>query len=182
MRATIVLAVALLAGCGSKPVYSVGGHRLVLTDEGYYYTDGTDYCGAGGLGQMMLRFVDYNYICAPGIGATPDPKVSPHAELDIILTTGLQADGYPNHPNMNLPYDATGTVNCMTGPSDLIVARFSYFGNGTDHPASFVAYDNQAHLQFTQFDKAKKKPNKGNFDLHFGADEVKDSFSIDTCN
>lgn len=181
MRAIIVVTMALLAGCGGKPTYKVGAHSLALADEGYFYTDGTDYCGAGGLGQMMLRFVDYNYICDPNRGATPDPKVSPHSELDIILTVGLQADGYPNHPNMGLPYDSSVMANC-TSNSDLIVARFSYFPSGSSMPAAFVQYSSSAHLLFTQFDKTKKTANKGNFDLHFGADEVKDTFSIFTCN
>jgi len=35
---------------------------------------------------------------------------------------------------------------------------------------------------FTFYDPTKTKPNQGNYDLKFGANEVKNSFTIASCN
>jgi hypothetical protein len=189
MRTTIaILGALVLAGCGGgDKTYSVGGNTLTVRDQGYYYTDGTDYCATGGLGQMMLDFVDYNYICDPSHTPQKD-ATGPHAELRIILTVGLASQGYPTHPNMGLPYDSTPgvTPNCTAGSGgtgDLIIGEFLHYPNGNDGtPPDSIQYATSAHLLFTQFDKTKMKPNQGNFDLKFGATELKDSFSIDSCN
>lgn len=182
-RAWIVMGVLAVAGCGGDATFKVAGNSLDVRDQGYYYTDGADYCMTGGIGQVMLDFVDYNYICDPMHSPTPDPATTRHNELRIILTMGKASDGFPVHPNQNLPFDSTAgvTPNCDTGTGDLIVAEFVTFPGAMQAPT--VQYATSAHLQFTQFDATKMKPLKGNFDLHFGADEVKDgSFTIYNCN
>ena len=185
MRTTILLLASLLVvGCGgSGNEVSVGGDTFTIRDEGYFFTDGTDYCKNGGLGQMMLSFVDYNFICDPTHEPDKAPN-SPHLQLDIILTQGPSPD-FATHPNMGLPYDSTAGVvaNCETGSGDAIVARIVHYpdGNAGTVPDR-IEYATSAHLLFTSFDKTKAKPNTGNYDLKFGASEVKSSFSIAACN
>jgi hypothetical protein len=184
MRATILLSAMLLAGCGGDDkTFSVGNLSLVVRDQGYFYSDAHDYCDMGGAGQMLLDFVDYNFICDPGNPPQKDPA-APHTELRIILTQGALPD-HLTHPNMSLPYDSDPSVtpNCMTGPGDVIVAEFRHYPDGM--PGTLpdqTIYATSAHLQFTQYDPTKMKPNTGNFDLHFGADQVKGSFTIFNCN
>jgi hypothetical protein len=86
---------------------------------------------------------------------------------------------------MSIPYDSDPSVmpNCQTGPGDVILAQFLHFPNGhADAQPDSVQYATSAHLSFTQYDPTKMKPNQGNFDLKFGADEVKSSFTIFNCN
>lgn len=184
MRTTLLFASLVVVGCGgSGNEVTVGGDTFTIRDEGYFFTNGTDYCKNGGLGQMMLSFVDYNFICDPGHPPDKAPN-SPHLQLDIILTTGQSPD-FATHPNMGLPYDSTlGTApNCETGSGDLIVARIVHYpdGNAGTVPDR-IQYATSAHLLFTSFDKTKAKPNTGNYDLKFGTSEVKNSFSIAACN
>jgi hypothetical protein len=182
---TIILAFAVaVVGCGgSDQTFKVGGQTLTVRDQGYFYSDAHDYCTQGGAGQMMLDFVDYNFICDPGHAPQKDPE-APHVELRIILTQGPLPD-HLTHPNMALPYDSDPSVtpNCETGPGDVIVGQFLHYPNGHDGQApDMVQYATSAHLTFTQYDATKAKPNQGSFDLKFGADEVKSSFTIFTCN
>ena len=184
MRTTLLIASLMVVGCGgSGNEVTVGGDTFTIRDEGYFFTNGTDYCANGGLGQMMLSFVDYNYICDPGHPPDKAPN-SPHLQLDIILTTGTSPD-FATHPNMGLPYDSTLTTapNCETGSGDLIVARIVHYpdGNAGTKPDR-ITYATSAHLLFTSFDKTKAKPNTGNYDLKFGTSEVKSSFTIAACN
>lgn len=183
MRTTILVALAIaVAGCGGgDQTFKVGNQSLTVRDSGYFYSDGTAYCDKGGLGQMMLDFVDYNFICDPGNPPQKNPD-SPHVELRIILTQGPAPD-HLTHPNMTIPYDSTTTPNCQTGPGDVIIGEFLHYPNGHDGTApDMIQYASSAHLQFTQYDATKAKPNQGSFDLKFGADEVKSSFTIYNCN
>ena len=184
MRTTLLFASLLVVGCGgSGNEVTVGGDSFTIRDEGYFFTDGTDFCANGGLGQMMLSFVDYGFICDPGHPPDKAPG-APHLQLDIILTQG-QAPDFGTHPNMGLPYDSTPGVspNCETGSGDAIVARIVHYpdGNAGTVPDR-IQYATSAHLLFTSFDKTKAKPNTGNYDLKFGASEVKSSFTIAACN
>ena len=170
-------------GGGSGNTITVGGDTFTVHDEGYFFADGEDYCPAGGAGQMMLDFVDYQFICDP---AHPPDKAtgSPHLELRIILTMGPSPD-FGTHPNMGLPYDSTAgvTPDCMNGPGDAIVAELLHYPDGNANTVpDRVEYADSAHLLFTFFDKTKVKPNTGNYDLKFAAGEVKNSFSIASCN
>ena len=184
MRTTILLGALLVVGCGgSDGTITVGGNTMTIRDSGYFYSDSHDYCAQGGAGQMMLDFVDYNFICDPS--HTPDKApTSPHTELRIILTQGALPD-HLTHPNMMLPYDSTSgvTPNCETGPGDVIVGQFLHYpdGNANTVPDQII-YASSAHLQFTQYDATMKTPNKGSYDLKFGANEVKGSFTIYNCN
>jgi len=186
MRTTLLFACLAVVGCGGGGnTVTVGGDSFEIKDEGYYFTNGSDYCANGGLGQMKLAFVDYNFICDPGHIPDKAPN-SPHLELDIILTQGASPD-FATHPNMSLPYDSTPgvTPNCEQagGSGDLIVARLVHFPDGNDGTVpDRIQYATSAHLQFTSFDKTKTKPNQGNYDLKFGVSEVKGSFTIAACN
>ncbi len=183
MRSTILLGALALVGCGNggNQTFKVGGQTLTVRDQGYFYTDNADYCPKGGLGQMLLDFVDFNFICDPTHSPQKDPE-SPHVELRIILTTGMAPD-FAVHPNMGLPYDSTTMPDCQNGPGDLIIGEWLHYPNGHDGTApDSTRYATSAHLLFTQFDKTKAKPLQGNFDLKFGADEVKSNFTIYNCN
>ena len=109
MRTFSLLGALLVVGCGGTDAIKVAGNTMTIRDQGYFYSDNRDYCTNGGAGQMMLDFVDYNFICDPG--HTPDKAPnSPHTELRIILTQGPLPD-HLTHPNMMLPYDSTLTPN-----------------------------------------------------------------------
>jgi hypothetical protein len=186
MRAIIGLAgLLLVGGCGGDKTITVGANTLTVRDQGYFYSDSHDYCDAGGAGQMMLDFVDYNFLCDPQHAPQKDPE-APHVELRIILTQGPLPD-HLTHPNMGLPYDSTlgATPSCDVGGAgaDIIIGQFRHYPNGHDGTApDQILYANSAHLLFTQYDPTKMKPNEGNYELHFGADTVKGSFSIFNCN
>lgn len=185
MRTTTILLFALgWVGCGgSGSTISVGGDSFSVRDEGYFYTDGTTYCTNGGAGQMMLSFVDYNFICDPTHQPDKAPN-SPHEQLDIILTQGVSPD-HLTHPNMGLPYDSTPgvTADCEKGSGDLIVARLVHYPDGNANTVpDRITYATTAHLLFTSYDATKAKPNTGNYDLKFPQGEVKNSFTIAACN
>ena len=182
---TLFLALFALVGCGgSGSDVKVGSDSFTVRDQGYFYSDGTDYCMGGGAGQMMLDFVDYNFICDPTHSPDKAPN-SPHLELRIILTQGALPD-HLTHPNMGLPYDSTPglTPDCsMSGGGDVIVAQLLHYPDGNDNTVpDRIQYATSAHLQFTSYDPTKAKANTGNYDLKFGASEVKNSFSIASCN
>ena len=184
--ALILFGVMALGGCGGggDPTFKIAGNALTVRDQGYFYTDGHDYCEMGGEGQMMLDFVDYNFICDPAHSPQKNPNGA-HTELRIILTMGRADQGFPTHPNQMLPFDSDPSVtpDCANGPGDIIIGQFRHYPNGMDGTApDAISYATQAHLQFTEFDKTKMMPNKGNFELHFGADVVKENFTIYNCN
>jgi hypothetical protein len=184
MRTTIFFLTLSVMGCGGSGTdVTVAGDTFTIRDSGYFFSDGRDYCAEGGAGQMLLKFVDYNFICDPN--HPPDLSgTAPHSELRIILTQGPSPD-FATHPNMMLPYDNDPSVtpNCDTGPGDVIIGQYLHYPNGdpTTVPDKIV-YASTAHLQFTAYDKTKTKPNTGNYDLKFGANQVKGSFSIFNCN
>ena len=184
MRTTLLFACLWAVGCGgSGSTITVGSDSFTVHDEGYFFSDGHDYCPGGGAGQMMLDFVDYNFICDPTHPPDKAPN-SPHFELRIILTQGPSPD-FGVHPNMGLPYDSTPglTPNCDMGPGDTIIGELVHYPNGNAGTVpDRVEYTTSAHLLFTFYDKTKAKPNQGNYDLKFPAGEVKNSFTIADCN
>ena len=109
-RAALVTAALLAVGCGkSTPTYKVGVNSLSVRDNGYYYTDGHfEFCQGGGAGQMMLDFVDFNFICDPLHPSERDAQL-PHIEMRIILTIGVAPDFNANmaYPTMK-PYETGG--------------------------------------------------------------------------
>ena len=182
---TLGLAALLVVGCSSGTTITVGADTFTVRDQGYYYSDSHDFCANGGAGQMMLDFVDYDFICDPT--HTPDRAPgSPHVELRIILTQGPLPD-HLTHPNMGLPYDSTPGVtpdcNAANGSGDTIIGEIVHYpdGNAGTMPDR-IEYANSAHLQFTFYDPTKAKPNQGNYDLKFGGSEIKHSFTIAACN
>jgi len=181
MRASLVMAALLVVGCGKgTPTYKVGVNSLSVRDSGYYYTDGHfDFCQGGGAGQMLLDFVDYDFICDPMHPAARDSQL-PHIELRIILTIGVAPDFNANtaYPTMK-PYEVQ-TADCVTAGAPA-VAQFLHFTPGLDKPDSTVTASSGS-VTITQFDPTKAKPLKGSFDLRFGGDQVKDSFSLFNCN
>ena len=184
MRTITLLLTLGVVGCGgSGNTVTVGSDTFTVRDEGYFYSDGHDYCAAGGNGQMMLDFVDYDFICDPTHQPDKAPG-SPHLELRIILTQGPLPD-HGTHPNMGLPYDTTPgvTPDCANGPGDIIVGQLLHYpdGNAGTVPDR-IEYADTAHLQFTFYDPTKMKPNTGNYDLKFGGGEVKSNFTIAACN
>ncbi len=183
MRATTLALLLVAAGCGGPTTFKVGGFSLTVHDQGYYYTVGHDYCTGGGAGQMMLTFVDYNFLCDPTHGATPDPTMNVNSQLQIVLTIGLAPEFNANggfYPTM-MPYQAS-TADCDNYMGAPAVGRFLHYGTGTANPPDMKLIANSGSVTITQFDPAKKMPLKGSFDLHFGASEVKDTFSLDACN
>jgi len=182
MRRLLVAATALVAvGCGkSEPSYKVGAQSLTVRDQGYYYTDGHfDFCPGGGAGQMLLDFVDYNFICDPTHPSERDPLL-PHTELRIILTIGVAPDFNANmaYPTMK-PFEVM-QADCETAGAPA-VAQFLHFSPGIDK-ADQVITAGSGSVTITQFDPTKAKPLKGSFDLRFGGDQVKDSFTLFNCN
>jgi hypothetical protein len=176
MRAAIsftAVAVAL-AGCNAAPVtITVGSQTMTVLDEGYYTTTGVDYCMAGAPNQMLLKFVDYNYICDPKNQPERDPAVQ-HLELDIILSM--------NNPlrDPKQPY-VVGTADCTNGPTAEAIAEFIHFPANAKTPDSTTQADS-GNVTFTQYPTNRSLPWVGTFDLVFGAQTVKQAFTIYACN
>ncbi|MDB4965564.1 MAG: hypothetical protein JWN44_1253 [Myxococcales bacterium] len=181
MRQTIVLAALLVVGCGKgTPTYKAGANVLTVQDSGYYYTDNHfDFCPGGGAGQLLIDLVDYNFICDPTHPSERDVQL-PHLEMRIILTIGVAPDFNVNgaYPTMK-PYEVQ-PADCQTGGAPA-VAQFLHYTAGVTQPDSVVAASSGS-VTITQFDPTRTKPLKGSFDLHFGGDQVKDSFSLFNCN
>jgi hypothetical protein len=182
MRPLIALAAMLVAGgCGKGTgTYTVGGNTLTVRDSGYYYTDGRfDFCPGGGAGQLLIDFVDYNYICDPTHAPERDVAL-PHLETRIVLTIGVAPDFNTNgaYPTMK-PYDVM-PADCQNDGAPAI-GQFLQYTAGLDK-ASSVALASSGTVTITQFDPTKAKPLKGSFDLRFGGDQVKDSFQLFNCN
>src|SRR6184192_2832618 len=132
VRAILVTAALLAVGCGKgTPTYKVGINSLSVRDNGYYYTDGHfDFCPGGGAGQMLLDFVDFNYLCDPLHPSERDVQL-PHIELRVILTIGVAPDFNANmaYPTMK-PYEVSA-VDCQTAGAPA-VAQFLHFTPGVD--------------------------------------------------
>ena len=185
MRATIWMAALLpwvLVGCGgSSPTFKVAGNTLTVNDQGYFITDGRfDYCQGGGQGQLTLDFVDYNFICDPKNLPQKAPE-SPHTELRVVLVTGPSPDYLTHYPTQKGPFNVA-TADC-TNTGAPAIAQFLHYPNGHDgvKPDSTMAASSGT-VTITQFDPTKVKPLVGSFDLHFGGDELKTSFTIFACN
>ena len=86
MRTTLLLVALAVVGCGGDGSIKVGNQSLTIRDQGYFYSDSHDYCSAGGAGQMLLDFVDYNFICDPGNAPQKDPEG--------CLESNPRADGF----------------------------------------------------------------------------------------
>ncbi len=174
-RATATLATMLLglAGCGQSPVQvTVGGRMLTALDQGYFTTTGTQYCNAAAPGELMLDFVDYNYICDPHNPPQRDPALS-HMELQLVLA---------QDPNLN-PARAyvVGTADCTNGPTAEAIARFLHYPPNSKMPDVTTQADSGT-VTLSSFPKDRTKAIVGSFDLVYGATHVKSSFSVYACN
>jgi hypothetical protein len=182
MRALLFLtAAAALAGCDNEAHYKVGANSVTVRDKGYFYTDGHfDFCPGAGAGQLLLDFVDYKYLCDPNNPPALDPAI-PRYELRIILTIGVAPDFNANnaYPTM-APYEVA-TADCQVAGAPAIGQFVHYPGNGATIPDS-ITTASSGSVRITQFDPTRAKPLVGNFELHFGTDVVKDSFSLEACN
>jgi len=183
MRAAILLFGALgIIGCGdSHPNFTVGGNTMTVQDQGYFITDSRfDYCQGGGQGQLVLDFVDYNFLCDPMHSPDKAPE-SPHVELRIILITGPSPDYLTHYPTLMPPFQV-GTADCVTTGAPA-VAQFLHFPNGHQGTvADSTVVAGSGTVTITQFDPTKKMPIKGSFDLKFGGDELKNDFTLFSCN
>jgi hypothetical protein len=173
-RACMLVAGVMVAGCNAAPVQlTVGSQTLTVHDQGYYHTDGVDYCNAGAPGQTMLDFVDYNFICDPRNQPQRDPAVQ-HLELQIVLSmNNPQRDPY-------MPY-TVGMADCTNGPTMEAIARFLHYPANASKPDTTVQA-NSGTVQFTATPTDKGKPWVGTMDLVFGSQHVKQAFSIYACN
>lgn len=177
-----VATTTLAAGCGGgAKTYHVGTYDLPVADEGYFVTTGTDYCStAGSPGQMMIDFVDFDFLCDPSHPQARDMNVA-HTELRIILNIGLPPDYDNNYPGTrnSVPYPIT-PGNCTNGlGSDQ--AQFLHYPPMETTPDMVIEADSGS-VAISQFDTSKTKPLMGEFDLHFGSKEVKDTFKLFSCN
>jgi len=99
MRLTTILGLAVaVAGCGGgDKSYSAGTYSLTVGDQGYYSYSDSSACRAGGVGELVLDFVDYSYLCDPKTPAQRADNIE-HTTLQIILTIGLPPDYAPHYP------------------------------------------------------------------------------------
>jgi hypothetical protein len=178
---SLILPMLLVAGCGGGAnSFNVATYSLNVADKGYYLTTGNDYCSTGALGQMKLDFVDYNHICDPSHPAERDANVA-HLEMQIILNVGTAPDFGGNYPGTtnSVPYPIEkGECSNGLGTNQ---AHFYHYAPQTTTPDMDIQADSGS-LKISQFDTTGTKPLMGEFDLHFGAKEVKDTFQIFSCN
>ena len=172
------------AGCGGgAKTYSAASYSLTVADEGYFTSSGTDLCpNANAPGQMMLDFVDYDFLCDPKHPPARD-KNQAHVEMRIILNIGLPPTYDGNFPGTrnSTPYPITpGDCTSANGIGSN-QAEFLHYGPGDVDPDMTLGADSGT-VSISQFDANKVKPLMGEFDLHFGGKEVKDTFKLFACN
>ncbi len=174
------LAAVAVAGCGGDTKsYSAGSYALTVGDKGYFSYSDSHECRAGGIGELVLDFVDYNYICDPSQPPQRDENLE-HITFQIIITIGAPPDYNGSYPGKN-PYTVSNQANCIQGPSSPLIAQFLHFAPKGQTPDRTLQADTGT-LDITVFDPDHKKPLEGKFDLHFGAEEIKDSFKLESCN
>ena len=176
MRAPFIFAglITLVAGCGSSPVtITVGTQTLTIKDEGYFTTSGVDYCAAAAPGEMLLDFVDFNFLCDPKNPPERD-KAVPHTELQIVLSM--------NNPlrDPRKPY-VVGVADCQNGPTAEAIGRFLHYPPNSTQP-DMTMQATSGNVTITQFPSDKTKPWVGTYDLVFNNTHVKEAFTIYACN
>jgi hypothetical protein len=176
MRSLFFVAACLLCGCGSSSQqFTVDGHTMTVLDQGYFTTSGVDYCMAGAPGQMLIDFVDYNYICDPHHQPQRDPAVQ-HYELQIVLSM--------NNPQRDpfMPYQV-GPADCTNGPTMEAIVRFLHYPANAKSPDTTTQADSGT-VTITKPLPVNKAQNPllGNFDAVFGGTHLKSTFSIYACN
>jgi hypothetical protein len=181
MRSSLIvvgLTVALVGCGGGTPTYSAAGYSVTVGDQGYYSYSDSFACRAGGVGELVLDFVDYNYICDPSNPPQRADNIE-HVTLQIILTIGLPPDYAPHYPT-KAPYEV-GKANCIDGPTSPAIVQFLHYAPGGQTPDKVVQADSGS-VTIAQFQPDKSKPLKGTFDVMFGGEHLKDSFSLESCN
>lgn len=181
MRSLILPIVLVAAGCGgsSSQSFSAAGVTVNVADEGYYITNGNDFCSTGAAGQMKLDFVSYTFICDPN--NEPVVPSDGYSELVILLNIGTPpnyGNNYPGAPN-SAPYPIEAG-DCTNGIGADQAFLYHYPKMGAAPDKTVVA--TSGSVKISQFDPNKMKPLMGQFDLHFGSTEVKDTFKLDSCN
>jgi hypothetical protein len=174
LRACMLLAGVVLAGCNAAPVqFTVGAQTLTVHDQGYFLTNGVDYCNAGAPRQMKLDFVDYNFICDPRNQPQRDPAV-PHLELAVVLSMN-------NTLRDLLKPFVVGPADCANGPTSEAIGFFLHYPANSTKP-DMTVQATSGSVQFTETPADKGKPWVGTMDLAFNAQHVKQAFSIYACN
>jgi hypothetical protein len=174
------LAAVVIAGCGGDTKsYSAGSYSVSIGDKAYYAFANAQECPAGGLGELVLKFVDYNYICDPTQPPQKDENIE-HTTFEIIVTIGPPPDYSGSYPGKK-PYEVSNKANCIQGPTSPLIGQFVHFAPKGQIPDRTLQADSGV-LNITVFDPDNKKPLEGNFDLHFGAEEIKDSFKLESCS
>ena len=175
---TLVASVFALGGCGGSSEIKAAGMTLDIGDQAYFSFTGADACPAGGTGQLLLDFVDFNYLCDPNHPSGRSTN-SAHVELQVIVTIGQPPDYAQHYPTL-APYEV-GTADCKNGPTMAAIGEMLHYPAGSTSPDRTVQADSGS-VTFSQFDPAKMKQLKGHFELHFGGDTVKQDFALDSCN
>jgi hypothetical protein len=171
----------VIAGCGGGSTsYDVGTYSLNVADKGYFLTLGNDFCTTGTDGQLKLDFVDFDFICDPKHPQQRDANVA-HVEMQIILNIGTPPTYDGNFPgtSKSVPYPIE-KGDCVNGLGSSQAHFFHYAPQSTTPDMDIQA--DSGSVSISQFDATGVKPMMGKFDLHFGAKEVKDTFSIFSCS
>ena len=182
MRHYILPILFVVAGCGGgAKTFDVAPYSLAVADEGYFITTGTDYCStANSPGQMLIDFVDFDFLCDPTHPQARDKNVA-HTEMRIILNIGVAPDFNNNYPGtrMSVPYPIV-PGDCTNGLGSN-QAQFLHYPPMETTPDMVIEADSGS-VSISQFDVTKTKPLMGQFDLHFGGKEIKDTFKLFSCN
>jgi hypothetical protein len=171
----------LAAGCGGgAKTFDVATYSLAVADEGYFMATDNAYCSTGSPGQMLIDFVDYDFLCDPTHQPARDNNV-PHTELRIILNIGNPPTFDNNYPgtSKSVPYPIQ-MGDCTNGIG-ADQAQFLHYPAMSTTPDMTIQADSGS-VSISQFDITKVKPLMGQFDLKFGNKEVKDTFKVFSCN
>lgn len=178
---TFVVGACALVGCGGSNEIKAAGYTLDVGDSAYFSYDNAQACPHGGLGELVLDFVDYNYLCDPHHASTRNPASS-HVELKIIVTIGPAPDYAGSFPTLH-PYEV-GPADCDNGPTSPAIAQMIHYpaGDSSGNTPDAIKQADSGSVQFTTFKADKSQQLKGVYELHFGSDVVKSSFALDSCN
>jgi len=167
------------AGCGGNSgEIKAAGFTLDIGDQAYFSYANAQECAAGGVGELVLDLVDFNYLCDPQHPSGRNPGSS-HTELKIIVTVGLPPMYSGSYPTL-APY-MVGTADCKNGPTSPAIGELLHYPANSTVP-DMIKQADSGSVNFTQFDPDKKKQLKGHYELHFDSDVIRSDFALDSCN
>src|SRR5262245_48191328 len=106
MRSISVLLLLAAIGCHKNPTFTIGGQKLEVQSQYYYYT-ALYFCDQLAQKQIDLRMVDYPQTCSDPMDDAGNVSTQARVELHFIF-------GTLDHNPQQRPYQV-GPIDCVNG-------------------------------------------------------------------